>query len=162
MLYVPERKTKSVSYFPSRVLAAGWRAYRKHSIFFHRLGFRLVGISHGEGRKRTIHAAGNREPLQASTASEREDNRKNSSGLTPFGFEVLKAENELGIVTDLSHINDRAFFDVMEHSTLPPIMSHTAVFSLCHQSPLHDRRSDQGAGGKRRCNGNCFRPTVHR
>ena len=52
-------------------------------------------------------------------------------GLTPFGLEVLKLSNELGIVTDLSHINDKAFMDVMEKSSLPVIVSHTAVYSLC-------------------------------
>lgn len=46
---------------------------------------------------------------------------------------MLKTENELGIVTDLSHTNDKAFFDVIEHTAKPPIMSHTAVFSLSNQ-----------------------------
>ena len=49
-------------------------------------------------------------------------------------MEVLKVSNELGIVTDLSHINDKAFYEVLEHSSLPPIMSHTAVFSLCNHA----------------------------
>jgi membrane dipeptidase len=36
------------------------------------------------------------------------------------------------MVTDLAHINDKAFYEVLEQSSLPPTMTHTAVFSLCH------------------------------
>jgi len=44
-------------------------------------------------------------------------------------MEILKTMNELGMVVDLSHINDKAFFEVLERSSTPPVMSHTAVFS---------------------------------
>jgi len=101
---------------------------------FHRLGIRLVGISHGEGGNESSMLQGTPSLYRLCTADERRDNYKNSSGLTSFGIEVLKTQNELGIITDLSHINDRAFFDVIEKSSLPPIMSHTAVFSLCQHS----------------------------
>ena len=47
---------------------------------------------------------------------------------------MLKTCNELGLVADAVHINDQAFFDVMEHSTRPPIASHVNVFALCHHS----------------------------
>ena len=50
--------------------------------------------------------------------------------MTAFGREILRASNELGIITDLAHINDKAFYEVLESSSRPPIMSHTAVFSL--------------------------------
>ncbi|MHB9031236.1 MAG: dipeptidase [Candidatus Latescibacterota bacterium] len=101
---------------------------------YHRLGFRLVGITHGEGGKEPAMLQGAASLYRPCTMEERENDRKNSIGLTSFGKEVLKAENELGIVTDLSHINDRAFYDVMELSTKPPIMSHTGVFALCQHA----------------------------
>ncbi len=101
---------------------------------YHRLGFRLIGITHGEGGKDPAMLQGAPSLYRPCTAEERENDRKNTIGLTSFGKEVLKAENELGIVTDLSHINDRAFYDVMELSSLPPIMSHSGVFALCQHA----------------------------
>jgi len=99
----------------------------------YRLGVRSVHITHGEGGSDPTFLQGTRSVTGACTLADREAQRKNAVGLTPFGIEVLKTENEMGIITDLSHTNDKAFFDVIEHTTRPPIMSHTAVFSLCHQ-----------------------------
>ncbi|MFC1692000.1 dipeptidase [Candidatus Latescibacterota bacterium] len=99
----------------------------------YRLGVRSVHITHGEGGSDPTFLQGTRSVTGACTLADREAQRKNAVGLTPFGMEVLKTENEMGIITDLSHSNDKAFFDVIEHTTRPPIMSHTAVFSLCHQ-----------------------------
>ena len=97
----------------------------------YRLGLRLLHISHGEGGSEPTFLQGTNSPTGYCTAADREAERKNASGLTPFGLEVLKTNNELGIVTDLSHINDKAFYEVLERSSKPPIMSHTAVFSCC-------------------------------
>jgi membrane dipeptidase len=99
----------------------------------YRLGVRCVHITHGEGGSEPTFLQGTRSIGGVCTLADREAQRKNFIGLTPFGMEVLKTHDELGIITDLSHINDKGFYDVMEHSTRPPIMSHTAVFSLCHQ-----------------------------
>jgi membrane dipeptidase len=98
----------------------------------YRLGVRSVHVTHGEGGSDPNFLQGTSSTYGVCKPEDRENQRKNAIGLTPFGFEVVKVENELGIITDLSHTNDKAFFDVIEHSTLPPIMSHTAVFSLCH------------------------------
>ncbi|MFC1651041.1 dipeptidase [Candidatus Latescibacterota bacterium] len=98
---------------------------------FYRLGIRLAGISHGEGGSEQGFMQGSPSLYRLCTPAERENDRKNGIGLTPFGREVLKLSNELGMVTDLSHINDKAFYDVLEHSALPTIMSHTAVYALC-------------------------------
>jgi membrane dipeptidase len=97
----------------------------------YRLGVRLLGVSHGEGGDEPTDLQGAKSHFGLCTPADREAERKNARGLTPFGLEVLKASNELGILTDLSHINDKAFYEVLEHSSKPPIMSHTAVFSLC-------------------------------
>jgi membrane dipeptidase len=100
-------------------------------ILYH-LGVRSVHITHGEGGKEQKWLQGTPSSFGLCTREDREMQRKNAVGLTPFGLEVLNTENEIGIVTDLSHANDKAFFDVIEHSTRPPITSHTAVFSLCN------------------------------
>lgn len=89
----------------------------------YRTGIRLMGI---------IYMQGTNSSMAACTPAERAEYRRTASGLIPFGFEVLKEVNRLGIVPDLSHINDAAFFEVMEHSTRPAIVSHTAVFTLCN------------------------------
>ena len=96
----------------------------------YRFGFRLAGITHGEGGTEPTSLQGTPSLYRSCTLEERENDRKNAGGLSPFGRDILKTSNDLGIVTDLSHINDRAFYDVLELTSLPPIMSHTAVFSL--------------------------------
>ncbi len=98
----------------------------------YRLGVRCVHITHGEGGSEPAFLQGTRSATGPCKPEDRDAQRKNAIGLTPFGLEVLKSENELGIITDLSHANDKAFYDVLELSTRPPIVSHTAVFSLCH------------------------------
>ncbi|MHB9029090.1 MAG: dipeptidase, partial [Candidatus Latescibacterota bacterium] len=98
----------------------------------YRLGFRLIGLTHGEGGNQPTMLQSTRSPFGPCTMADRESERKNAGGLTPFGLEVLKTNDELGIVTDLSHINDKAFYEVLERSAKPPLMSHTAVFSCCN------------------------------
>ncbi len=52
-------------------------------------------------------------------------------GLKPFGFELLKAMDARGILPDVSHLNEAGFWDVCEHSALPPIASHSDCRWLC-------------------------------
>ena len=125
-------KTGRVGVMMSIEGAGKWLEGRIETLHvFHRLGVRAVGITHGEGGSDAASLQGAPSIYRECTMEERDKDRKESIGLTPFGREVLKTENELRIITDLSHINDRAFYDVMELSTLPPVMSHTAVYSLC-------------------------------
>jgi len=92
---------------------------------------RCVGITHGEGGSEPSFLQGSKSPFSPCTAADREAERKNAGGLTAFGHEVLTLSNELGIVTDLSHVNDKAFYEVLDKSSLPVAMTHTAVFSEC-------------------------------
>lgn len=46
-------------------------------------------------------------------------------GLTPFGFEVLKKCEELGITIDVSHLSGKSFWDVAGKATKPFIASHS-------------------------------------
>jgi membrane dipeptidase len=56
------------------------------------------------------------------------------AGLGPFGRDVVREMNRLGIVVDLSHAGERAFFDVLETSTRPVIASHSGCRAL-HDHP---------------------------
>ncbi|MCE9579699.1 MAG: dipeptidase [Deltaproteobacteria bacterium] len=48
-------------------------------------------------------------------------------GLSPFGIEVVRELERTGVIVDLAHINRRGFFDVLEHSTMAPLVTHTGV-----------------------------------
>ena len=46
-------------------------------------------------------------------------------GLKPFGVEVVEKMNELGMIIDVSHLNDGGFYDVAKISKKPFIASHS-------------------------------------
>lgn len=56
---------------------------------------------------------------------------RTNGGLTNFGVEVLGKAEELGIVVDLSHINEKGFWDALETTTFPVIASHSNARALC-------------------------------
>ncbi|BCP54453.1 membrane dipeptidase [Kaistia sp. 32K] len=51
-------------------------------------------------------------------------------GLTERGFELVRACNRLGILVDLSHLNERGFWDVVEASDAPLVATHSNVHAL--------------------------------
>lgn len=53
------------------------------------------------------------------------DPERKWNGLSPFGEEVVKEMNKLGIMIDVSHISDSTFYDVMRLSEAPVIASHS-------------------------------------
>jgi membrane dipeptidase len=60
------------------------------------------------------------------------------NGLSIFGKEVIKEMNRLGMLIDVSHISDKAFYDVIDQSRVPVIASHSSVRSVCN----HPRNMD--------------------
>jgi len=48
-------------------------------------------------------------------------------GLSSFGEEVVKKMNQTGIIVDISHVSDSAFFDVMKITEAPVIASHSSA-----------------------------------
>jgi membrane dipeptidase len=51
-------------------------------------------------------------------------------GLTDFGRDVVREMNRCGVVVDLAHINRKGFFEALELSTQPPMVSHTGVLGV--------------------------------
>jgi membrane dipeptidase len=52
-------------------------------------------------------------------------------GLTPAGRDLVRLCNELGVMLDLSHMNERGFWDVASLSRAPLVASHSGVHRLC-------------------------------
>jgi membrane dipeptidase len=55
----------------------------------------------------------------------------NPMGLTSFGRQVIAEMNRLGMMIDISHVSDAAFWDVLEASRVPVIASHSSVRRIC-------------------------------
>lgn len=52
-------------------------------------------------------------------------------GLSPFGKQVVKEMNRLGMMIDVSHMSDKSFYDVLHLSNSPVIASHSCSRALC-------------------------------
>jgi membrane dipeptidase len=48
------------------------------------------------------------------------------NGLSPFGEKVVAEMNRLGMMVDISHVSDSAFYDVMKITKAPAIASHSS------------------------------------
>jgi membrane dipeptidase len=79
---------------------------------FYELGLRSLCLTHV--RRNAAGDGG----LFAETGSPRD-------GLTPFGREVIRECERLGIIIDLAHISPAGFDDIIEMTTRPVIISHT-------------------------------------
>ncbi len=59
---------------------------------------------------------------------------QSGAGLTPFGEDVIRRANELGIIIDVAHASPQMVSDVLDLSTAPVILSHGGVKGLCDMS----------------------------
>ena len=57
---------------------------------------------------------------------------KRWNGLSPFGREVVREMNRLGMIIDVSHISDKSFYDVVECSEAPVVATHSCCRALSH------------------------------
>ncbi len=83
--------------------------------WFHKAGIRYVTLCH----------TGNNLICDSCATVE-----KRWNGLSPFGREVVAEMNRLGMLVDVSHISDKAFFDVLECSSRPVVATHSCCRAL--------------------------------
>lgn len=85
---------------------------------FYELGVRGVGL------------AWSRRNYAADGAFFKETREGRKGGLTPFGIKVIEEAEKLGMLIDVSHLNDEGFWDVMEVAQKPLIASHSNCRAL--------------------------------
>jgi membrane dipeptidase len=62
-------------------------------------------------------------------------------GLSEHGIRLVKRCDTMGIVLDLSHLNEAGFWDVAKHSSKPLIATHSNCHAICpHSRNLTDRQ----------------------
>jgi membrane dipeptidase len=83
---------------------------------YYRLGVRYITLTHN----------GNNDICDSSSPD-----KPRWNGVSPFGKEVIKEMNRLGMLIDVSHISDKSFWDVLETSSAPVFASHSCTRSLC-------------------------------
>ena len=63
------------------------------------------------------------------------------SGLTDHGLRLIQRCDELGIMVDLSHLNEAGFWDVARHSSKPLVATHSNAHAICpHSRNLTDKQ----------------------
>ncbi|SFH98412.1 membrane dipeptidase [Tindallia magadiensis] len=80
---------------------------------YHDLGIRAAGL---------VWNSPNRLGAGANVA-----NNEANAGLTEAGREIISEMNRLGILVDVSHMNEKTFFDTLETTQVPVIASHSGV-----------------------------------
>jgi len=76
-------------------------------------------------RYMTLTHSGNSEWADSSTAT------AEHNGLSPFGKDVVREMNRLGMIVDISHVSDKTFYDVLETSKAPVFASHSSCRAIC-------------------------------
>jgi membrane dipeptidase len=68
--------------------------------------------------------------VSTSWAGSSGDEAGKTRGLNEFGKQVIREMNRLGIMVDVSHLSDRAFWDIVNTSTRPVIATHSGCRAI--------------------------------
>ena len=108
---VGQFSTKRISLCMGMENGAGLEGDLSNLKYFYDRGIRYITLTHSKNNK---------------IGDSSYDEKEKWHGLSPFGVEVVKEMNRLGIMVDVSHITDSTFFDVMKISEAPVIASHSS------------------------------------
>ncbi len=81
---------------------------------YHRLGVRSMTLTH----------------FRNNNWADSSTDQPAHNGLTPFGKDVVREMNRLGMIVDVSHVSDKTFYDALEVSSKPVIASHSSCRAL--------------------------------
>jgi membrane dipeptidase len=81
---------------------------------YHRLGVRYLTLSHS---------------VNTNWADSSGDTPAHN-GLTPFGKDIVRELNRLGVMVDISHVADKTFWDALETSKAPLVASHSSMRAI--------------------------------
>ena len=81
----------------------------------YKMGFRITSLGWNE-----------RNPLAGSNVT--------GGGLTDLGREYIKEAQRLGMIVDVSHISDEAFWDIMDVTQAPVVATHSNSRAICGHS----------------------------
>ena len=79
--------------------------------YFFERGIRYITLTHGKDN---------------AICDSSNDSTKTWNGLSPFGRKVISKMNSVGMMIDISHVTDEAFYQVIEISRTPVIASHSS------------------------------------
>ena len=79
--------------------------------YFYDRGIRYITLTHGKDNQ---------------ICDSSYDSTATWNGLSPFGEKVVAEMNKQGIMVDISHVSDSAFYDVMRITNSPAIASHSS------------------------------------
>ncbi|MGY0635689.1 MAG: dipeptidase [Paraglaciecola chathamensis] len=91
---------------------------------FHERGIRYITLAHSQSNH---------------IADSSYDIRRKWKGLSPFGKTLVTEMNNIGVMVDISHVSDKAFYQAIEVSKVPVIASHS---SLRKFTPGFERNMD--------------------
>lgn len=83
----------------------------KNVEYFHKRGIRYITLTHSKDNL---------------ICDSSYDTTRTWNGLSPFGREVVKEMNRVGIMVDISHVSDSTFYQVMRMTDVPCIASHSS------------------------------------
>ncbi len=81
--------------------------------YFYDRGIRYITLAHAKDNR-----------LSDSSYDTTDDTH---NGLSDYGVEVVKEMNRLGMMVDVSHITDSAFYDVLDVTEAPVVATHSSV-----------------------------------
>lgn len=91
---------------------------------FHQRGIRYITLAHSQSNH---------------ISDSSYDLRRQWKGLSPFGKTLVTEMNNIGVMIDISHVSDAAFYQVLELTKVPVIASHS---SLRRFTPDFERNMD--------------------